>query len=209
VPEIRDYRAPAPEFFGRPIEPVPAGVDTLEIGCGVGWHAITMAQRHPDWQILAVERTHEKYRKFSDRLDRHRASGVTLDNLHARNVDFAVLQNLYPLQPGSLKRVFILYPNPYPKPKHLNKRWYAMPFLQVIVDLMQDGATLNLATNIKDYAEGCCLAFPEVGLELTSQRVLGIVDVEHARTHFEKKYLSDSQPCYDLVFEKTKGKFGY
>ena len=39
---------------------------TIEIGCGVGKHPLQWAKENPDKQMVAIERTKEKFRKFEN-----------------------------------------------------------------------------------------------------------------------------------------------
>lgn len=93
----------------------------LEIGAGKGKHAMLFASNHPDKQLIAVERTSEKFMAF-DKLSLS-SSLDNLINIHADAIAFSV----HFIQPDSLDGVFILYPNPEPHNK--NQRWLNMPFL--------------------------------------------------------------------------------
>jgi tRNA G46 methylase TrmB len=66
---------------------------------------------------------------------------------------------------------------------------------------MRDSAVLNLATNLKWYAEEAVeYLTQDGGFILTGNRVLTAKD--EPRTHFERKYLARGESCFDLNFEK-------
>ena len=81
----------------------------LEIGAGVGYHAIQYAKVHPESRLVALERTSEKFARFQSRINGH--SEKQCRYLYAEQADACqwVAQHL---QPDELDAVFILYPNP-------------------------------------------------------------------------------------------------
>ncbi|MGE3260301.1 MAG: SAM-dependent methyltransferase [Bacteriovoracia bacterium] len=168
----------------------------IEIGCGVGFHPLKYARENPGRQLVAFERTAEKFARFQGRLAHHPA----LPNLRAIHGD-AIPWITHGVSPGSVDRYFLLYPNPYPKESQRNLRFHEMPFFSVIVETMRVGGLLTLATNMDFYRAGAKEKITgEWGLELVTE---GIVPA-HAepRTHFEKKYLARGEICWDLVFRR-------
>ncbi|MBI0385206.1 hypothetical protein JBE27_55325, partial [Streptomyces albiflaviniger] len=58
-----------PDFFRLPLDsnrPV-----DVEIGCGVGFHPLRYARENPERQLVAFEKTSEKFSKFLGRLKNH------------------------------------------------------------------------------------------------------------------------------------------
>ena len=78
------------------------------------------------------------------RLDRDAGVGVRAQ--HARD-----LIELLPA--GALARVFLLYPDPWPKARHQRRRFASPENLGALARAMTAGAELRLATDIADYAE--------------------------------------------------------
>jgi len=166
----------------------------LEIGAGQGWHAIQYATRHSSRNLLAIERTHNKYEKFRTRLEHHSAR----PNLLALHADATSIITHY-IKPNSLENVFLLYPNPYPKAKQANLRWHNQPFFALLRKCMAPGGNLILATNLPWYASEAENTFKaEWGLELTNK--YSIPQSAPPRTHFERKYLERGEPCTNLCF---------
>ena len=58
-----------------------------------------------------------------------------------------------PLPAGSLDRVFILFPDPWPKTRHHKRRIVARPVLDRLAQLMKPGAELRIATDDPSYRE--------------------------------------------------------
>ncbi len=168
----------------------------IEIGAGVGLHAIQYSGQHPERKLIAFERTKNKFAKFQRRHGNHQE----IENLLPIHGDAIAWISHY-IPPKSVEKYFILYPNPYPKGKHANLRFANMPFMEHLISTMTIGGTLTLATNELFYAE-------EVVDKLVNLWKLELcewIKIENnckARTHFEKKYLDRGQICHNLVFKK-------
>jgi tRNA G46 methylase TrmB len=166
----------------------------VEIGCGVGFHPLRYARENPGRQLVAFERTKEKFEKFAARIAHH----DPLPNLTAIHGD-ALAWIAHTFQPASVDRYFILYPNPYPKESQRNLRFPFMPAFRLIRDTMKPGAILTLATNSEPYAREAAEEFvSEWGLGLAEKKILP-ADFP-PRTHFEKKYLLRGETCWNLEF---------
>ena len=113
-----------------------AGPVDLEIGCGVGFHPIRYALAHPERRLVAIEHTHEKFMKFARRVENHRAGGESLTNLfplHANAIGW--VSRLEDRE--CFERIFLLYPNPHPKAKQANRRWFRMPFMARLLETLK------------------------------------------------------------------------
>lgn len=167
----------------------------LEIGAGQGLHAINYSLRHPDRRLLAVERTINRFKQLQRRFSEH-GRPANLFPVHADAV--SVVSHW--LRDTSLERVFLLYPNPYPKAKQANLRWHNMPFMAQLLRKMKAHGRLTLATNIASYKdEAKSVMRSQWGMNLIAEELVEA----SPRTHFEKKYLERAEPCWNLVFEKT------
>jgi tRNA (guanine-N(7)-)-methyltransferase len=182
---------PAPEFSWNSLT---TPLD-LEIGAGQGLHAVQYCQNHPDRTLIALERTQNRFAILSRRQQTHQ-----LDNLKAVRAD-AIAFAAHFIPPKSLERIFLLYPNPYPKKSQANLRWHRSPFLQFLHSRLMDGGTLQLATNLEWYADEAAEWLSTRALfELASRRPIATGST--GRTHFERKYLARGESCFDLIFEK-------
>jgi len=175
----------------------PAQPVDVEIGCGVGLHPIRYARENPGRQLVAIERTKDKFEKFAGRLSHHE----TLPNLTAIHGD-ALAWITHGFAPESVSRFIMLYPNPYPKPAQRNQRFHYMPFFAQLRATLKQGGELWLATNEAFYAEEARLIYPaEWKMELVEDSLVS--PSSPPRTHFEKKYLARGEPCFNLRFAKN------
>ena len=66
------------------------------------------------------------------------------------------------LPEASLARVFLLYPDPWPKARHHRRRFASPENLALLARAMAPGAELRLATDIPDYVEHALAAVAAV-----------------------------------------------
>ncbi|MBC7385225.1 MAG: SAM-dependent methyltransferase [Cryobacterium sp.] len=171
----------------------------LEVGCGVGWHPIRYARDHADRKLIAIEKTTEKFEKFSGRLSRHCEKGENFRSLLPVHAD-AVSWVTRHVGDQTLSRVFILYPNP--SKKNPAGRWLRMPFFGELLKKLKPGGEVILRTNIESYvSEAARYARNVWKLELTCLRSFKSTDVSAGEewSHFERKYLERGETCYELV----------
>ncbi|MGE3385431.1 MAG: tRNA (guanosine(46)-N(7))-methyltransferase TrmB [Bdellovibrionales bacterium] len=168
----------------------------LEIGAGAGLHAIHYAKANPNRLLIAIERTSK-----AERLQRRAKNHPKLSNLLAYRSD-AIHWVTHFVPELSLSRIFLLYPNPYPKARQQNLRWHAMPFMGFLLSRLKAQGELILATNEAFYAQEAKNTFcGHWGLQLKSEEILSADSIP--RTHFEKKYLARGELCRNLIFLKS------
>ncbi|RME30195.1 MAG: hypothetical protein D6800_02100 [Candidatus Zixiibacteriota bacterium] len=51
------------------------------------------------------------------------------------------------------ERVYILFPDPWPKRRHAPHRLMSLPFAQMLADLLRPRGEIYLATDVRPYAE--------------------------------------------------------
>ncbi len=183
-----------PDFRVLPLDP--SRPLDVEIGCGVGFHPLRYAEKNPERQLVAFERTTEKFEKFSGRLRNH----PKLSNLFPVHGD-AIPWITHGFAPESVDRYFLLYPNPYPKESQRNLRFHLMPFFSRLRDTLKRGGSITIATNEEFYMSEAKLVMREQwGMKLIDCRELPLDFTP--RTHFEKKYLLRGDRCWNMVWTR-------
>lgn len=169
----------------------------VEIGCGVGLHPIQYSSEFKEKNIVAIERTADKFARFAGRMDRHPELHQNLCAVHADAIHFLDRN----FQKNSIDEVWILYPNP--ENKKTSRRWFQTPFMNRLTQLMKPNSELYFATNLKDYADETLELATRYHLNLISSRKINSATHPEwkARTHFEKKYLARGESIFDLKFK--------
>jgi tRNA (guanine-N7-)-methyltransferase len=116
----------------------------LEIGFGAGEHLAAQAAAHPGIGFLGCEVFENGVARLVAEIAR---SG--LGNIRVFPDDARAL--LDALAPASLDRVFILFPDPWPKARHHKRRLVSPATLDRLAMLMRPGTELRLATDDRDY----------------------------------------------------------
>ena len=172
----------------------------IEIGAGVGWHAVRYGMENPERRLVAIEHTQEKFAKMQRRVENH----PQLQNVYAVHANaIHWMTHFAPLD--SAERIFTLFPNPYPKHSQSNKRWHRMPFFERLVDTLKVGGTWTLATNEEFYwKEAEQMLSQHSRLELTERLEYSAAKPAPwgVRTHFEKKYILQGMTCVQLTFRR-------
>lgn len=145
LPEIAFTVEPGQALDPRPLFDPPPRAIWLEIGFGGGEHLAEQAARHPEVGFLGVE----PFRNGVARL----VEAVTARGL--RNVRVLVDDArllLAALPEASLERVFVLFPDPWPKARHHKRRVVNRATAAELARLIRPGGELRLATDDPGYA---------------------------------------------------------
>ena len=131
-------------FFSESPLPLPASRVSLEIGFGGGEHLCEWARRHPDESFIGAEHFINGLAKMLTHIEAEHLSNIRLFTGDARRLVEA-------LKDASLDRVFILFPDPWPKKRHHKRRYVQDDTLSGIAHVLKDGGTLRIASDIPDY----------------------------------------------------------
>jgi len=126
-------------LFGEPRRPI-----WLEIGFGAGEHLAAQAEHHREKGFIGCEVFENGIARFLGQAESRKLRNVRVFPDDAR-------QLLGALPPASIHRVFILFPDPWPKRRHHKRRIVSRETLDVLAVIMTDGSELRLATDEPDY----------------------------------------------------------
>lgn len=114
---------------------------TLEIGCGHGHYLTAYAQQHPDALCLGIDLVTKRILKACQKRDKR-----DLPNLHFLKAE---VREFLEAWPGRLKleRVFILFPDPWPKKRHIKNRIIQAGLLDRLAAIASPGTPLHFRTD--------------------------------------------------------------
>jgi len=122
-----------------------AGTLTLEIGCGHGHWLVAYAEAHPGERCVGIDLLGERLRKCEAKRARRGVGNAAF--LKAEASEF-----LDALPPGvRLARVFVLYPDPWPKRRQNRKRFLQAANLDRLAAAAEAGCVLAFRTDHEDY----------------------------------------------------------
>jgi len=159
--------------------------------CGTAMSTAIIAKKNPGALVIGIDRSAVRLAK---EYNKEKPKNVLL--VQAECADF---WSLAQKEGWKLDKHFILYPNPYPKSKHLKRRWHGHPAFPLLFLL---GGELTLRTNWKVYADEFCTAVG-LGLDSVTDGVLSkpkgyveLIQSGEPLSLFEKKYAESGQSLY-------------
>ncbi|MFN7683904.1 MAG: tRNA (guanosine(46)-N7)-methyltransferase TrmB [Oligoflexia bacterium] len=124
----------------------PGALLHVEIGCNAGHVVTEWAARDPenlfigiDWKFKAI------YRGFEKSLKKN-LSNLHLLRAHADRLPFI-------FGPCEIDRLYLFFPDPWPKKSQLKNRYFTESKLKMIAELMPKGGTFEIKTDHPGYFE--------------------------------------------------------
>jgi len=171
----------------------------LEIGFGGGEHLAAQAARRPDVLLLGAEPFLNGVASALRHIEAQSLTNVRLHLGDARDL-------LAALPPACLDRLFILFPDPWPKLRHHKRRLIQAGTIAELARVLKPRGRLRFATDWADYADWTLERLTRTAaLGWTAQRAddWRLAPGDHVATRYEAKKLGDIAPVY-LEFERTE-----
>ncbi|WP_440054112.1 tRNA (guanine(46)-N(7))-methyltransferase TrmB [Pseudoalteromonas sp. T1lg65] len=164
----------------------------LDSCCGVGESTANLAKMHPEALVIGID-------KSAHRLDKHDVEYKQTEQgqyilAQADLNDFWRLAYQANWQPT---HHYLLYPNPWPKAKHIQRRWHGSAVFPFIVKL---GGILEVRSNWSIYVEEFARALELAGVKASAEPYSS----EQAITPFERKYWASGQSSTRLIVELSR-----
>ena len=116
----------------------------LEIGFGGGEHLADNAEKHPDIGFIGCEPFQNGVAKMMAEVETRGLDNVRVHDGNASDI-------LSRLPAGSVARVDLLYPDPWPKRKQRKRRFVSDKSLAALARVLKPGGTFRFASDIDDY----------------------------------------------------------
>src|SRR5450755_2116535 len=138
-----------PETLLAPIDPLAVFGRTaqfeVDLGCGDGSLLAALAAQNPDTNFLGIEhligRVRGASRKIEDRC-------LTNARILLEDILYSV-QQLLP--PASVDVFHLMFPDPWPKRRHYDRRIVNESFLRAVARALKPGGELRIATDHAEY----------------------------------------------------------
>ena len=159
----------------------------LDSGCGTGKSTRRLAQTFPGHLVIGVDQSRSRLAKSGVHSNFWRTENCVL--LRAELATFWRLLLKSGLSP---ERHFLFYPNPWPKPGHLARRWHGHP---VFPQLLALGGEMEMRCNWDVYAQEFAKASViATGADISAK----IFEPDKGISPFEQKYLERGQTLYSV-----------
>ncbi len=161
----------------------------LDSCCGVGQSTRILAKQNPDALVIGVD-------KSDNRIKRNVEDHWQVDNYQLVRADLNDFYRLVDEANWPIAKHYILYPNPWPKSKHVQRRWHGSAVFPYILKVADN---IELRSNWRLYLEEFQMAAKMCGFK----GQIGLVNDEEPLTPFEAKYLASGQQCWQLLLKKS------
>lgn len=181
-----------------PVDPAAlfgAGVPVvLEIGCGYGAAALGYLAAHPGHGVIAVDVHLPGLARLADRVEEASVAGLRV------HYGDAVLL-LERLVPARLAAIHVFFPDPWPKSRHSKRRLLSAQRLGRLVELLDAGGVVRVATDRADYAQfvrAQVRELPGLEVQVTSRPAW------RPEAGFEAKGVAAGRPPIDLAIRPVR-----
>ncbi|MEM6496715.1 MAG: tRNA (guanosine(46)-N7)-methyltransferase TrmB [Pseudomonadota bacterium] len=184
----------AAEIFDQPYETL-----WLEIGFGGGEHLLWQARENPQVGIVGCEPFRDGVVRVLTAIDEGQLGNIRLHADDARPL-------LRRLEPDSIDRAFILFPDPWPKKRHNKRRLINTSLAELLARVMKSGAQLRIATDIDDYLKSILLTFhghPDFDWLADGPSDWRMRPRDWPATRYEAKAIREGRSCAYLRFRRT------
>lgn len=195
----RPSRAPVPAHTAAAFAALAARVGArpgvplmLDAGCGNAESTARIARAHPRHLVLGIDRSAARLAPALDGRRPLPANAVVV------RAEIAAFWRLARASGWVFERLWLLYPNPWPKPAHLKRRWHAHP---AFADALALARTIELRSNWRVYVDEMRQALAVAGLRAAVQRwrTPDPARPDAVVTPFERKYAASGHLLWRLV----------
>ena len=172
--------------FGR------RGPLVIEIGFGNGTFFRDLAQEHTDWNVLAVEIAAASITRGIGMIRRERLEHV---RVFCGDGAFVVRQAV---APGALHRLYLNFPDPWPKERHLHRRLLQEPFFRLLsTRLDRERGEFWFTTDHEEYFHFALEEARRTGLfDVTT----GLPPEAALRTKYARRWQEERKTIHHAIF---------
>lgn len=154
----------------------------VEVGCGKGKFTAETAAANPNVLLIAVERCREA---VVVAMEKARAMGLT--NVFYIDMDVANMEEIF--ADGEIDRLFINFPDPWPRKKNAKRRLTYRTFLEKYCRVVRENGEIHYKTDNAPLFEFSLEEFAHCGLEIKNlTRDLHANGIVGIMTGYEEKF---------------------
>jgi tRNA (guanine-N7-)-methyltransferase len=198
LPTLRlPLREPAPSplasLFAQAVDQV-----WLEIGFGSGEHLVWQAEHHPHAGFIGCEPFINGVASLLGKIETLGLNTVRIHDGDARDV-LAWLSN------NAIGRIFVLFPDPWPKKRHQKRRLVSPEAVADFARALRQGGELRFASDNADYAgEALLTILASKAFAWTAERPKDwrVRPLDWPETRYDRKALSEGRKPAYLSFRR-------
>ena len=185
-----EYRIETPETMKGSWRSLKPGCTALwvEVGCGKGKFTVETAAANPDVLLIAVERVREAMVVAMEK-----AQAMGLKNVFFIDMDVAEIESIF--DGFEIDRLFINFPDPWPRKKNAKRRLTHRGFLDKYCRVVRTGGEIHYKTDNAPLFEFSVEEFAACGLQVNNlTRNLHENGIVGIMTGYEEKFHAMGTP---------------
>lgn len=119
--------------------------DIIDIGCGKGHFLLNMAKLNPERNLLGIEIREPLVEWINDVAVKEKIN-------NCKALRYTVVNGLDFIPDDSIEKIFYLFPDPWPKKRHIKRRAFNIDFLENCYRILKPNGKLLLSTDL-DYID--------------------------------------------------------
>jgi tRNA (guanine-N7-)-methyltransferase len=170
----------------------------FEIGIGRGEHLVAQAQANPQVGLIGCEVYLRALANCVHKIYDDKISNIKLFQQDAREL-------LLNFSDEQIDRIFILFPDPWPKAKHAKRRMINPESLEIFYRVLKTGGKIRVATDHSIYKEHTLEVFENFKKftpVFKSVDELTIEPQDHFKTRYQTKNMAKAQKPFFMDFIK-------
>lgn len=179
------------EYFKR------AAPLVVELGCGYGEYTIALAQRYPDRNYIGIDIQGERLWRGATV-----SQALHLNNVYWLRIQIEQLDQYF--APGEIAAIWMTFPDPFPKDRHIKKRLTAPRFLKIYRTLLQPGGQIHLKTDAAALIDYTKAMLTEAGAHIdTALSHIASTETRYdldIMTRYERKHHARGDTMYYLAW---------
>jgi tRNA (guanine-N7-)-methyltransferase len=178
------------DYFAPRVEEV-----WLEIGFGAGEHMLALARTNPAVGLIGAEPYESGVAKLLSHMEDNPPANLRIHEGDARDI-------LAALPDGSLGKVFVLFPDPWPKTRHHKRRFIQTEMLTLFARVLRAGGEFRFASDDAGYAAWTlerALAHPDFAWTAQSPADFNARPAHWPPTRYEAKALHGPPVYYSFL----------
>ncbi|MEZ5358588.1 MAG: hypothetical protein R3F48_07115 [Candidatus Zixiibacteriota bacterium] len=173
---------------------------SLEIGPGRGDFLLSIAEMHPDKKFVAIEIGKKRYYKMIPRIEKKGLKNILLICGDSR----IVINEMF--GDARFERAYVLFPDPWPKRRHLPNRLLSIDFIRLVSSVISPGGHFFSATDYFPYAIWTTGNLQKVD-DLTNSSddfftTMDRID-DYTPSFFEQKWRNEGRHIYYMRYRKS------
>ena len=172
--------------FGRP-----AALE-VEIGTGNGEALVRRALAHPERDFVGIDTSWGSIKRVLRRVGK---SGLT--NVRVMQIDVQEAFKRF-IRPQTVNRITCLFPPPWPKDRHEDRRIFSRAFLRMANNRLKDEGRFRIVTDFRPLFDWALTQVPETGFTAHWQEISA-----RFNTKYERKWRENGQESFfEIVLDK-------